>query len=127
VLVVTRHRIAQQESADWVARARIALAAIAQRPGFLRGWVGRASDDSSLHTLSLEFDSVGAARRALSNHDVRYAAWELLGGAIDEPTSFEVLVAHDADGTVIESESALAGDADTVALGSAAAADVDPA
>jgi heme oxygenase (mycobilin-producing) len=115
------------ESEGWVARAQTALAALALRPGFVSGWVGRATDDVSLHTLTLEFDSVGTARRALSNHDVRYAAWELLGGAIDEPTSYEVLVAHDADGTVKVNRSALAIDADTVGLGNAAGPDVGSA
>lgn len=126
MLVITRYRIAAAESANWVARAEHALSAISQRPGFLRGWVGRATDDIGLHTLTLEFDSVGAARRALSNHDVRYAAWELLGQAVDEPTSFEVLVSS-SDGHIVRNESAVAADADIVGLGFAAAAEVDRA
>jgi heme oxygenase (mycobilin-producing) len=127
MLVVTRYRMDLLQSHEWIERAQVALAALAQRPGFVRGWVGRASDDASLHTLSLEFDSVGSARRALSNHEVRYAAWELLGGAIDEPTSYEVLVAHDSDGTVRVDRSALAIDADTVGLGHASGPDVGSA
>jgi heme oxygenase (mycobilin-producing) len=127
MLVVTRYRMDPEQSADWIARAQIALAALAARPGFVRGWVGRASDDVSLHTLSIEFDSVGSARRALSNHEVRYAAWELLGGAIDEPTSYEVLVSHDADGNVRVDRSAVAVDADTVGLGQAAGPEVGSA
>ena len=126
MLVITRYRIAPAESAAWIQRAGTALGAIAARPGFIRGWVGRATDDISLHTLTLEFSDVGHARRALSNHEVRYAAWELLGGAIDEPTSFEVLAAH--DGSIMShAESAVAHDADVVGLGFAAAADVEPA
>ena len=125
MLVLTRHRIDPATSADWIARAEIALAAIAQRPGYVRGWIGRASDDVALHTLTLEFLSVGAARRALSNHDVRYAAWELLGGAIDEPTSYEILVTSDADGSLTRHESAVAHDVHTVGLGHAAAPDVE--
>ena len=126
MLVITRYRIPSSQSADWVNRAEHAITAISQRPGFIRGWVGRATDDIGLHTLTLEFDSVGAARRALSNHDVRYAAWELLGQAFDEPTSFEVLVSSSAEG-IVRNESAVAADADIVGLGFAAGANVDPA
>lgn len=127
MLVVTRHQVPPEESAAWIERARLAVAALAQRPGFRAGWVGRATDDPTWHTLTVEFESVGQARRALSNHEVRYAAWELLGGAVDEPTSYEVLVRHDASGEVTVSASALAHDAGTIGLGFAAAAEVDPA
>lgn len=126
MLVITRYVIAAQESAAWIERAYLAIDAISKRPGFVRGWVGRATDDISLHTLTLEFENVGAARRALSNHEVRYAAWELLGQAIDEPTSFEILLSA-ADGQIARRESAVAADAGVVALGFAAAADVEPA
>ena len=127
MLVLTRHPIPVEQSADWVERARVALAALAQRPGYIRGWIGRASDDPQMHLLAVEFDSVGSARRALSNHEVRYAAWDLLGGAIDEVTSYEVLHERSADGEVVNHVSALARDAGVVGLGHAAAADVEPA
>lgn len=127
MLVLTRYRIAADRSAEWINQAEHALSAISKRPGFIRGWVGRATDDISLHTLTLEFASVGDARRALSNHEVRYAAWELLGGAIDEPTSFEVLVSFNEAGDVLRNVSAVAHDAQIVGLGFAAEPDVDPA
>lgn len=127
MLVVTRHPIPPEESATWVERARGALAALADRPGYVRGWIGRATDDPGMHLLAVEFDSVGAARRALSNHEVRYAAWELLGGAIDEVTSYEVLHERSHNGGAIDHVSALARDAGVIGLGHAAAADVEPA
>jgi len=103
MLVITRHRVpgaAVPADADaevafpfgtahpLTAQARHCLEALAERPGFVRGWVGRAADEPGLVVLTTEWDDVGSWRRALSPVDVRVAALPFLGTAIDEPTAF---------------------------------------
>jgi hypothetical protein len=97
VLVVTRYSV---DTADADAAAKFqesagsALDALAQRPGWRSGRIGRAADDATLWVLTTEWDSVGSYRRALSAYDVKVRAVPLLSLAIDEPTAFEVLVAQ---------------------------------
>lgn len=122
VLVVTRHRLPLPGYADTaaaLAAARATLAVLADRPGFLRGWITRAVDDPDLLVLAHEWADAGSYRRALSAYDVKLH-WPFLQTAADEATAFEVLVAQTPD-SVVETPSALAADAATIGLGSAAA------
>ncbi len=80
-------------------RAQAALAALAARPGFVRGSVGRSTDDERDWVLTSEWANVGSYRRALGNYDVKLRATPLLGEAVDLPTSFESLLDVTADGT----------------------------
>lgn len=73
-------------------RAERALAALAARPGYLRGQVARSIDDTGDWLLLTEWESVGAYRRALGNFDVRINATQLLATARDIPSTFEPLV-----------------------------------
>jgi len=91
---------------DFADRAREALEALAQRPGYLRGTVARATDDDSAWLLLTEWANVGSYRRALGAYDVRLRATPLLSVAHDVPSAFEELlevapggasVAHDSD------------------------------
>ena len=77
---------------DVIARARTALAALAARPGYLRGTLGRSLDDESQWVLVTEWSSVGAYRRALGSYEVRLHASPLLAEALELPSSFEPLV-----------------------------------
>lgn len=86
-----RFRVPEADGDDFLARAHVALQALAQRAGYLDGEVGRATDDPTLWLLTLRWESVGAYRRALGAYDVKVAAVPLLSGAVDEPTAFEVL------------------------------------
>lgn len=103
MLVITRHRVPGAAAPDaddgevaypfgtehpLTEQARLCLAALAERPGFVRGWVGRAADEPGLVVLTTEWDDVGSWRRALSPVDVRVVALPFLGTAIDEPTAF---------------------------------------
>jgi heme oxygenase (mycobilin-producing) len=81
------------------ARAQDALAALATRPGFVRGSVGRSIDDERDWVLTSEWANVGSYRRALGNYDVKLRATPLLGEAIDLASSFESLVDVTTDGT----------------------------
>jgi hypothetical protein len=86
-----RFRVPEAAGADFLDRAHVALRALSQRPGYVDGGVGRATDDPTLWLIDLRWESVGAYRRALSAYDVKVAAVPLLSTAIDEPTAFERL------------------------------------
>ena len=90
------------EAADFRRRAQAALAALAQRPGFVRGSIGRSTDDTTAWVLVTEWDDVGSYRRALGNYDVKMHASPLLADALDLPASFETLVAADPGPVLIE-------------------------
>jgi heme oxygenase (mycobilin-producing) len=100
VLVVNRFRIGADEVADFTDRASQALAALAARPGYVRGELGRAYDDPAHWTLVTEWASVGAYRRALGGYDVKVQATPLLSQSLDEPSAFEILARADPAGAV---------------------------
>jgi hypothetical protein len=121
VLVVTRHRLPLAgfaTAADALAAARELLELLSAAPGYLRGWVARAVDDSDLLVLAHEWADVGSYRRALSSYEVKLR-WPFLQTADDEATAFEVLVARTPD-SVVEAPSSIGLDAGTVGLGEAA-------
>lgn len=99
MLVVTRF-VVDGDDADFRTRADTALAALAARPGYLRGRLGRAYDDPTRWTLVTEWESVGAYRRALSAYDVKLNATPLLAQSLDEPSAFEVLAEAAPEGPV---------------------------
>jgi hypothetical protein len=100
VLVVNRFVVAGEDQETFGERARAALAALAGRPGYLRGSLGQAYDDGSRWCLVTEWESVGAYRRALSAYDVKVAATPLLAESLDEPSAFEELAAARPGGSV---------------------------
>lgn len=85
-------------AADFAHRADDALAALSARPGFLRGSLGRSTDDDQAWVLVTEWLNVGSYRRALGNYEVKLRATPLLGEAVDVPSSFESLVEVEPDG-----------------------------
>jgi heme-degrading monooxygenase HmoA len=64
VLVLTRFVVAPADEAGFRADAAAALAALAERPGWVRGRLARAIDDGAAWLLLTEWESVGAYRRA---------------------------------------------------------------
>jgi hypothetical protein len=78
--------------ADFLERARAALAALAACPGYVRGTVGRSTDDPDAWLLLTEWRNVGSYRRALGNYAVKLQATPLLATAIDVPGAFEDLL-----------------------------------
>ena len=80
------------DDAGFAARAQDALTALSKRPGFVRGGLGRSTDDENAWVLVTEWADVGSYRRALGNFDVKLRAAPLLGEALDLPSSFEPLV-----------------------------------
>ncbi|MFM8240606.1 MAG: antibiotic biosynthesis monooxygenase [Actinomycetota bacterium] len=113
-------------AAQLVGRLREATALLSTYPGFIDARVGRAIDDGTLVSLDLAWDTVGSYRRALSSYDVKLQVVPLLSQAIDGPTAFETLHLRDRGGA-IDATGALAADAGSVSLGSAAAGFVPPA
>jgi Antibiotic biosynthesis monooxygenase len=104
VLVVNRFVVTGAEP-EFTERASAALAALAARPGYLRGSLNRAYDDSAHWTLLTEWESVGAYRRALGGFDVKVHATPLLAQSVDEPSAYERLAYTAPDGSVITAES----------------------
>jgi hypothetical protein len=76
---------------DFARRAQEALTALSARPGFVRGTLGRSTDDDGAWVLLTEWENVGSYRRALGNYDVKLRATPLLGEALELPSSFESL------------------------------------
>lgn len=116
MLVTTRFRIPESEGESFLADAQRAVEALAARPGFRNGRVGRAIEDPEAWVVHTEWDGVGAYRRALSGYDVKVYAAPLLGLAIDEPSAYEVLFA-DGEDPVEDGVSARAADADSAVPG----------
>jgi quinol monooxygenase YgiN len=116
VLVTTRFHVPEADGEAFLAEARRALEALAARPGFRSGRVGRAVDDPQAWVVHSEWDGVGAYRRALSAYDVKVYAAPLLGRSLDEPSAYEVLFA-DGDDAVGDGVSARAADADSAVPG----------
>lgn len=86
---------------DFVQRAQAALTALATRPGYLRGSLGRSTDDESAYVLLTEWENVGSYRRALGNYEVKLHATALLATAMDIPGGFEVLLDAAPGGDVV--------------------------
>jgi heme-degrading monooxygenase HmoA len=95
-VVVTRHRVAETAAEEGFAeRGEAALHVLAQRPGFVRGRLGRATDDTSRWVLVTEWADIGSWRRALSAYEVKLQATPLLAEAVDEVSGYEVVSAVD--------------------------------
>ncbi|NUR09776.1 MAG: antibiotic biosynthesis monooxygenase [Nocardioidaceae bacterium] len=91
MIVVSRFRVPDEDGTAFRADAHGALAALAARPGYVGGQVGRNVDDPSLWVLTTTWENVGSYRRALSSYDVKVAAVPLLSRALDEPSAYEVV------------------------------------
>lgn len=89
MLVITRFQVAPDDAEGFRADADRAVGALAERPGFVSGTVGRNLDDPTLWALVTTWESVGAYRRALSAYDVKLRAVPLLSRALDEPSAYE--------------------------------------
>lgn len=105
MLVVNRFIIPDADATEFTERAGEAMRALAARPGYVRGELGRAYDDPTRWSLVTEWESVGAYRRALGGFDVKMHATPLLAQSVDEPSAFEVLLAAGVDGALTRADS----------------------
>ena len=90
MLAVTRLRVPIDDSGS---RAQLdgVLAALAAKPGFLRGQVGESVDEAGLLVLVTEWSGAGTYRRGLSAYDVKIAFAGLMAYVLDEPSAYEVV------------------------------------
>ncbi|MER5704028.1 MULTISPECIES: antibiotic biosynthesis monooxygenase family protein [Micromonospora] len=100
MLVTNRFVVDEDVAPAFTERAHAALAALAARPGYLRGELLRALDDPRHWCLVTEWESVGAYRRALGGFDVKVHATPLLAESLDEPSAYEALAAAAPGGAV---------------------------
>jgi len=118
LLVVTRHQVDAGERKEFVAKARLTLATLAEHAGFLAGDLAQSTDDADEFVVQSRWSDVGAFRRALSSFDVKLNAVPLLSTAVDRTSAFEVVVSRSATGEKV-TRSGLAADAREVGLGEA--------
>ncbi|SBT45879.1 antibiotic biosynthesis monooxygenase family protein [Micromonospora auratinigra] len=101
MLVTNRFVVDADVAAEFTERAHAALAALAARPGYLRGELIRALDDPGHWCLLTEWESVGAYRRALGGFDVKVTAVPLLAQSLDEPSAYETLASAAPQGEIV--------------------------
>ena len=99
--MVNRFRVEDPDVEVFRDQAASALTALAERPGFVRGRLGRNLDEPTLWLLITTWRDVGSYRRALSAYDVRVTAVPLLSRAIDEPSAYEQVEAGRATNTAV--------------------------
>ena len=85
MFAVTRLRATGEDADALAAAVSPLLAALAARPGFRDGELGRSADDPALWALVTRWDGVGAYRRALSAAEVKIAGAPVWVHALDEP------------------------------------------
>ena len=127
VLVVTRYTVPEQAGRGFYAKAKSAIKVLAEQPGYVRGRIGRATDEPLQWVIVTEWQNVGAYRRAIGTYTVRVEAVPFLALARDEPTAYEILYADnlDPEGSTAEWGTDRAADADSIGLGEAAGPEIE--
>jgi hypothetical protein len=74
-----------------LADTKLAFAALATRPGWIGGRLGRAVDDANCWVLTAEWTDVGSGRRGLTAGLIRAAVMPLTSRFADEPCTFEII------------------------------------
>ena len=85
MFAVTRLRATGDDGAALTAAVAPLLEALAARPGFRDGELGRSADDPELWALITRWDGVGSYRRALSAAEVKITGAPVWVHALDEP------------------------------------------
>ena len=89
LVVVNRFLVDETEVGSFRADVHAALGALAERPGYVDGRIGRNVDEPGLWLLTTTWLNVGSYRRALSAFEVKMTAVPLLSRAVDEPSAYE--------------------------------------
>jgi hypothetical protein len=74
-----------------LAEADAALAALATRPGWVRGRLGRAVDDPDRWVLTCEWTDIGSGRRGLTAGLIREAIMPLMNRLPDVECTYEIV------------------------------------
>lgn len=85
MFAVTRLRVREEDAEELAATVATLLDALAVRPGFVSGELGRSADDPALWALLTRWDGVGSYRRALGAAEVKIAGAPVWVHALDEP------------------------------------------
>jgi quinol monooxygenase YgiN len=85
VFAVTRLRVREEDAEALAAAVGTLIDALAARPGFVTGELGRSADDPALWALLSRWDGVGSYRRALGAAEVKIAGAPVWLHAVDEP------------------------------------------
>ena len=85
MFAVTRLRATGEDGEALAAAVAPLLAALAARPGFRGGELGRSPDDPSMWALVTRWDGVGSYRRALGAAEVKITGAPVWVHAVDEP------------------------------------------
>src|SRR3954447_1599017 len=88
MFAVTRLRPPEDAASQLSAAGGELLAALAPRPGFVDGEVGRSTEDGGLWALLTRWDGVGSYRRALSAAEVKIAGAPVRVPALAEPSVY---------------------------------------
>jgi len=74
-----------------LAEVDAALAALATRPGWVRGRLGRAVDDPDRWVLTCEWTDIGSGRRGLTAGMIREAIMPLMNRLPDTECTYEIV------------------------------------
>jgi quinol monooxygenase YgiN len=85
VFAVTRLRATGEDGEALADAVGLLLTALAARPGFRDGELGRSADDPTLWAMVTRWDGVGSYRRALSAAEVKITGAPVWVHAVDEP------------------------------------------
>ena len=85
MFAVTRLRAEGSDGEALEAAVDALLAALAERPGFRDGELGRSADDPGLWALVTRWEGVGSYRRALGAAEVKITGAPVWLHALDEP------------------------------------------
>jgi heme-degrading monooxygenase HmoA len=88
MFAVTRLRASDDDGEVLAGAVPALLAALAARPGFRDGELGRSADDPSLFALVTRWDGIGSYRRALSAAEVKITGAPVWVFALDEPSVY---------------------------------------
>jgi heme-degrading monooxygenase HmoA len=88
MFAVTRLRASGDDGEALAGAVPALLAALAARPGFRDGELGRSADDPSLFALVTRWDGIGSYRRALSAAEVKITGAPVWVFALDEPSVY---------------------------------------
>ena len=85
MFALTRLRVREEDAEELAAAVATLIDALAARPGFLHGELGRSTDDPALWGLLTRWDGVGSYRRGLAAAEVKIAGAPVWLYAVDEP------------------------------------------
>ena len=97
MIVPIRFRVPAAQADRFRIDAEDALAALAERPGFVNGRLAVNVDDPELWTLITLWRDTGSYRRAIGSYEVKLRT-PLLSRGLDEPSAYEVAVNVDGRG-----------------------------